>query len=169
MIFFKLPSFDFSLRETLTLLALLIKTIQCKLENGIGKYHLRNFRQSQHPPVINFHEWQYWISSSHRRPKKILSTTNKFLNNGLLLYLYVKNKCKIVRKHFSEMGHVDLLWIYGKLCQYPKPKWSFPMVSLKQQRTWVCTFLETIKTNKLKLPLSNFKWYEVSSSWPIIF
>ena len=39
MLPFKLLSFDFSLKETLTLLTMLVETIHCKTENDMGKYY----------------------------------------------------------------------------------------------------------------------------------
>ena len=45
------------------------------------------------PTGFNFHEWQCWISSGYIRPKKILSTTNKFLSNDFLISLYIYTPC----------------------------------------------------------------------------
>ena len=59
-VFLKLPFFE--LKETLTLLTMLVKTIYCKTENNTGKYYhshsqqkLRKFQQFQLPAVFNFH------------------------------------------------------------------------------------------------------------------
>ena len=54
MFLLKLLSFDISLKKTLILLTMLVKTIHCKTENDIGKYYhwysqkkLRKFQQFQ--------------------------------------------------------------------------------------------------------------------------
>ena len=113
MLSFKLLFFDFSLKETLTPLTMLVKTIHCETENDIGKYYhwysqknLQKFHQFQRPAVFIFHEWQYWISSGLSYSKKILSTRNEFPINGFLTYLWFKNKCKITRKDSWEVRHV---------------------------------------------------------------
>ena len=127
MLSFKLLSFDFSLKKNFTLLTMLVKHA---LQNGkwyrkklslIQSKELTEISTVQLPAVFNFHEWQYWISSGLSRPKKILSTTNKFPSNGFLVHLYVKNKCKVARKDTCEMGHVSPPYTYRKLCQSAKP------------------------------------------------
>ena len=87
MFFFKLLSLDFSLKETL-----LVKTIHCKTKNDIGKYYhwyskenLQKLQQFQLFAVFSFHV-TILKSSGLIRLKKILSTTNKFPSNGLLLH-----------------------------------------------------------------------------------
>ena len=54
------------------------KTIHCKTENDIGKYH---HWYSQKNQVKENESRQYWLSSSSSHSKKILSTTNKFPNS----------------------------------------------------------------------------------------
>ena len=63
MLSFKLLSFDFPLKEALTLLIMLTKTIHWKTENVIGKYYhgysqknLQKFQQFELPAVWKFHE-----------------------------------------------------------------------------------------------------------------
>ena len=65
MLSFKLLSFDFSLKETLILLKMLVKTIHCKTEKDIGKYYpwysqknLQKFRQVS--PSGSFQFW--WLT-----------------------------------------------------------------------------------------------------------
>ena len=129
---FKLLSFKFLLKETLTLLIMLVKTKYCKAKNDIGKYYhwysqkniqqfqqkfQQKFQQFQLPAVFNLHEWQYRIFLGLSRSKKILSTTDKFPSNGSLVTLWVKNKCKIARKDTCEMRDVNPPCTYRKLCQ----------------------------------------------------
>ena len=109
MFFFKLLFFDFSLKETLTLLTMLVKIIHCKTENDIGKYYhwysqknLQKYQQFQIPAVFNFHVWQYWIYSGFSRPKEILLTTNKFPSNGFLEHLWVKINVKLHKKTLAK-------------------------------------------------------------------
>ena len=98
MLSFKLLSFDFLLKENLTLLTMLVKKIHCKMENGIGKYYhwysqknLQKFQNFQFPAVSNSHEWQYWISSGLSRPNKILSTAKVYQIIFLIIYYILKN------------------------------------------------------------------------------
>ena len=100
-----LLTFNFLLKETLTLLTMLAKqhTAKWKMiqENIVTDTVKRNCSQQfQLPPVFNFNEWKYWISSGLSSPKKILSATNKkFPSNDFLVHLYI--------------------------CQSPKPKFCF--------------------------------------------
>ena len=115
MLFSKLLSFNFSLKEPLTLLTMLVETIYYKKKNFIWKYYnwcsqknVQKYQKFQLPAVFNFHVWQYWISLGLRRPKKVLSTTNKFPSNGFPVRLSVKNKLqeKALEKWDMLIHHV---------------------------------------------------------------
>ena len=84
MLSFNLLFFNFLLKETLTLLTMLVKTYTAKREliseNIVTDTVKRNFQQFS----IFMNDRQYWISSGLNSPKKILSTTNKFPSNGFL-------------------------------------------------------------------------------------
>ena len=109
MLSFKLLSFDFLLKETVTLFRLLVKTIHCKTENDIGKYYyrcsqknLQKFQQFQIPAVFSFHKWQYWISSGPSLLKKILSTTNKLSVMASLYNFKIKINAKLQEKTLAR-------------------------------------------------------------------
>ena len=97
------------LKETFTLLTILVKTIYYKMENNIGRYHywysqknLQNFQRFQLSAVFNFQEWQYWISSGPSRPKRIPSTRNKFPVNGFLFIYKLKINAKLKEKTLAR-------------------------------------------------------------------
>ena len=132
MLFYKLLSFDFSLKETLTMLTMLVKTIRCITKNDIGRYYhwysqknLQKFQQFHLPLVFSFHVWQYWISSALSRPSRFcLLQISSPVMVSLNIYK-LKINAKLREKNSCEVKHVNPPYTYRKLCQSPTPKFCF--------------------------------------------
>ena len=122
---FKLLSFDFSLKETLTLLTMLAKHYTAKrkmiseniITDSVKKTCriFNSFNFQQFSIFMNFHEYL-----------QVLVIQRRFcqlqINFPVMASLFI---CKIARKANYEVRHVNPPCTYRKLCQSPKPKSCF--------------------------------------------
>ena len=122
---FKLLSFDFSFKETLTLLTMLAKHYTAKrkmiseniITDSVKKTCriFNSFNFQQFSIFMNFHEYL-----------QVLVVQRRFcqlqINFPVMASLFI---CKIARKANYEVRHVNPPCTYRKLCQSPKPKSCF--------------------------------------------
>ena len=154
MLSFKLLSFDFSLKRTLTLLIMLVKTIPCKTgdDTDTVKRTCRNFNR------FNFQKFSIFMNDNFEY-LQVLAVQGIFcqlqISSPVMASWYIY-KLKINAKlqertlarwdisihHVPTVSCVNLQTHFLFLLF-----WSVAMVDLKQQRNRVCACLETIKTN----------------------
>ena len=138
MLSFKLLSFVFSLKETLTLLKQYTAKRKLRSENIITetvKRTCRNFNS------FNFHQFSifmndHWISSGLSRPKKIHSTTNRFPVIASLYIYKLKMNAKLQEKSLARWD-ISINHVPTVSCVNLEAKvlflmfWSVAMVYLK--------------------------------------
>ena len=135
MLPFKLLSFNFLLRKTLTMLTMLVKTIHCKTENDIGniitntvKRTCRNFNS------FDFQQFSIFMNGNieYLEYLQVLVVQRRFcqlqINSPVMASLYIyklKVNAKLQEKNYSKARSVNPLSAYRELCQSPKPQLCF--------------------------------------------
>ena len=155
MFSFKSLSFGFSLKETLTLLTMLVKTLQS------GKWYRKilSLIQSKELAEISSSISFQFSSNDNIEYLQVLVVQRRFcqlqINSPEMASLYIyklKINAKLQEKTFARWD-MSIHHVPTVSCVNLKVKvlflmfWSVVMVDLRQQRNQVFACLETIKTN----------------------